>query len=388
MQRNEADVVVLGGGPAGCVTALALAHRKLSAVVIERSNYEAPRLGETLPPLARPLLAELGVWERFVREEHTPSYGIRSAWGRDELYENDFIFNPYGAGWHIDRARFDALLAVAAEAAGAQVYRGAQLASIARVKAVAKAGAWELEIAQGGATHSYRAKFFVDASGRAAALARGQGARRVVYDHLIGAVAFLPADSTLDSFTLVEASERGWWYSALLPSSEFVMAYMTDADLYARGARDSACYWREQLEVARHTRARANGFDLRIAPRIAPAGSSLLDPVAGANWLAVGDAALTFDPLSAQGICRALEFGPRAAVAIAAHLAGDAAALAAYAHAVAARFNDYLLARQTFYGRERRWPDSAFWQRRQVAAAAHLPGYARDTRGYTSDSPS
>ena len=41
------------------------------------------------------------------------------------------------------------------------------------------------------------------------------------------------------------------------------------------------------------------------------------------GWLAVGDAAIAFDPLTSQGIAKALDHGKRAAASIAAYLAGD-----------------------------------------------------------------
>src|SRR5262249_6827135 len=149
-----------------------------------------------------------------------------SAWGRGDLYENDFIFNPYGHGWHIDRMRFDGMLALAAEEAGARVHRGAQLVSWAQDSS----GEWEIEIGSTAEPRHYRTRFVIDASGRAASFARKQGAQRIVFDHLIGVAAFLSA-STLpppDSRTLVEAVEQGWWYSARLPNSQLVIAYMTD----------------------------------------------------------------------------------------------------------------------------------------------------------------
>ena len=61
------DVAVVGGGPGGSATALALrAHApSLSVALIEASRYESPRIGETLPPPARQMLEHLGVWEAF-----------------------------------------------------------------------------------------------------------------------------------------------------------------------------------------------------------------------------------------------------------------------------------------------------------------------------------
>ena len=50
------DVVVIGGGPAGAAAALSLAHMGRSVAMLERSCYEAPRIGETVPPSIQPLL--------------------------------------------------------------------------------------------------------------------------------------------------------------------------------------------------------------------------------------------------------------------------------------------------------------------------------------------
>src|SRR5207245_3342 len=107
-----------------------------------------------------------------------------------------------------------------------------------------------------------------------------------------------------ESRTLVEAVEQGWWYSARLPNSQLVIAYMTDVDLYAEHDRNSAARWRQQLQRAPHTYARAKNHSIQTGPLIFSANSSRLDLASGRNWLAVGDAAMAFDPLSSQGLCQ------------------------------------------------------------------------------------
>jgi len=358
----------VGGGPAGAATAIALSREGYSAVVIERSDYRNVRIGETLPPAVRLLLTSLGVWDRFVAENHSPSFAICSAWGQQDLYDNDFIFNPHGSGWHIDRARFDAMLARATEDAGACVYRGARLISCG-----ANGGDWRVESASS-QPRAFQARLLVDATGRAAWVAHRQGANRICYDHLVGVAGYFsvgPRDRDACHDTLIEAVEDGWWYSALLPNSQVLAIYMTDADLYAKGSKRRTNYWQKQLAQAVHTRSRVNPFALASGPFVVAANSSRIHRFAGDNWLAVGDAAMAFDPLAAQGISKALQSGVSAAQAIHAHFSGSESAWCDYAADLRDSFGKYMIMRNEYYRREMRWPDSPFWQRR------HSPGKFR-----------
>jgi flavin-dependent dehydrogenase len=89
-----------------------------------------------------------------------------------------------------------------------------------------------------------------------------------------------------------------------------------------------------------------------------------METVVGRDWLAVGDAAAAFDPLSSQGICRTLRWGVRAAATIDACLRGSRTALREYAAAVSHEADVYLTKRSSYYGSERRWREYPFWNRR------------------------
>jgi flavin-dependent dehydrogenase len=376
---HEVEVAVLGGGPAGAATALALARLGYPVIVIERSDYNAVRIGETLPPIVRSVLVSLGVWEEFLSQNHCRSFGIHSAWGQAEVYANDFIFSPYGNGWHLDRARFDTMLAQAAENAGADVLREAQLISMQE----RNGRGWRVEIRAGGKQAAWDAKFLVDATGRASTIARKRGAIRTSWDHLIGVVAFsAPGSHALvsNNATLVEAVEGGWWYSAPLPNGEVVVAFMTDADIYGRASKTSCYFWNEELQKTKHTKARLYLGAPVSVPQVISANSSCLDKSVGKNWLAVGDAAMAFDPLSSQGVYKALETGFQAAEAVRHRLSGDAEAFPKYAAQLEENFDRYLALKRYYYGRERRWPDSLFWKRRHAARIAYQGNLATELR--------
>lgn len=363
--RDEFDAIVAGGGPAGATAALVLARSGRRVLLMDPTRGEAARPGEALAPAARPVLRDLGLLDRLAEGGHLPCYGNLSVWGADEPHVTDFLLNPYGTGWHVDRARFDAMLRDEAVAAGA-VLRVGRLLGAERLAG----DRWLVRIdREAGAVASLGCSWLVDATGRRAAIALRHGAARRRDDALVALHArFRPAPGApvdRDSRTMIEAVPDGWYYSALLPSGERAVALLTDADLTDAATRTAEGF-RERLRSARHLRRTLDAHVYRIAgrPRGAAAGGSRLEAPVGEGWVAVGDAALAFDPLSSQGLLCALETGSRSGRAIDRALAGDGAPLGDYARAVEQIDAAYREGLAACYAAERRWPDRPFWRRR------------------------
>jgi flavin-dependent dehydrogenase len=273
------------------------------------------------------------------------------------------------------------MLAAAARRAGAQLYCDAEVAACTRA-----ACGWLLGFASGVGPRrrqrQLRCTYLVDATGRAAALARQQGAKRRNADRLVGLAGVLTARAdtrgraadACDPCTLVEACAEGWWYSALLPGRRLIAVYLTDSDLLRRRDGSWQAFWQARLRQTVHTRARLQAFDppasnAQASLRVVAAGGARLDCVSGDGWLAAGDAAMAFDPLSAQGLTRALAAGIHAGETLDSCLAGATAATDAYSAAADKVFRAYARQHAVYYGHERRWPQSVFWRRRQAAAA-------------------
>lgn len=365
---TSADVLVLGGGPAGSAAARTLACLGKSVVVVERSTYHDWRPGESLPPQARTTLAELGVVERLLELEPATSFGIRACWGQSDPYAIDFIFDASGTGCQVDRPRFDAMLASAAADAGATLVTGARLLALELERCC-----WQACVETAGQRRVFRARALVDATGRSALVARRLGVPRRAFDRLIGLVGLvdLPESAAVESNLLLEAVEDGWWYSAPLPRSRMTVAFMTDADLI--GSRACASAFTARLRQAPYTTERVQGLRLRDL-RVRSAATARLDEPSGAGWLAVGDAAEAHDPLAGIGLTNAIDSGRRGALALAAALDGDTQAKARYAADTAASFWRYLRQRAEQYARERRWESSLFWRRRRTDDASSSPG--------------
>lgn len=367
--HSEFDVVVIGGGPAGTSAAISLRNQDASVLVVERSNYEHLRFGETFPPAIQHSLKQLGLWQDFLAANHLRSIGIRSIWGSNQPHDQSFMLNPYAEGWHVDRRAFDAFLARSAHERGVDLAVDCGLVKCER----SSDGGWELLLSVCEKLVAVRAKFVVDATGRTCVLSLKLGSHRIIYDRLVGTYGFFTGTSDHDaSLTLLEAVEDGWWYSAPLPSGYHVVAFMTDSDLCARLRLRNVLDWQARLDRAPHTKARIGSLEFRGRVNVLPANSAHLDRACGHRWLAIGDAAISLDPLSGDGVLRALKSGLEAAEIIAANLSGDDLALPRYQLAREQDFRSYLRQRETYYQRESRWSNAPFWSRRHKPQQAQF----------------
>jgi flavin-dependent dehydrogenase len=359
------DVAIAGGGPAGAAAAIRLARAGLRVVLADGDDRHDDKIGESLAPSARLVLERIGVWEQFRTAGHRPCYANRSSWGHDEVETYEFLRDPHGHGWHIDRRRFEVMLAGEAARAGCWWLSQTSLRRLAR-----SADGWRLTVAAGAAHREITARFVVDATGRASRVARSLGARREIHDRLVALVAFLAfeAGPGPDGGTLVEAVADGWWYTARLPDRRLACAFVTDADVLCRSGGRSPTAWQARLACSVHTRARvaASGQRLAGSPIVVAAGSAIVNPVAGPGWLAAGDAAAAYDPLSSHGIAAAIAGGWDAAAVVLGALDGDPAAVHVYAQRLRRSFTRYLEVRAAYYEMEERWPGSPFWRRRST----------------------
>jgi flavin-dependent dehydrogenase len=351
------DVLIVGGGPAGATAALNLAPLR-SVAIVERNAEPSPRIGESLPAAARRLFRDMGLLDSFLAQEHAPCFGNRSVWGDAQPQELDALRDADGHGWHLDRLRFEHWLRDAA------ISRGAELIAPATIERIERDDdGWRIETN----AMSLRAALVIDAGGRSAPLARRLGAQTRVDDRLVcGWMYGRDAGLGGRGMTFVEAAEDGWWYTAPMPHARRVLAFHTDADLpAARMARNREAL----LQHAQSSRELATwlagaGFEADATSGFTAAHSAVLEPCAGDRFLAAGDAALAFDPLSSQGLLNALFTGLAAAEAADSYLHGDTDALSRYRDTIAGIGAAYQRHLQIFYGMERRWPHSTFWQRR------------------------
>jgi flavin-dependent dehydrogenase len=370
---REVDVLIVGAGPAGAVTAINLAPFR-SVLLIERRAEIAPRIGESLVPAARRLFADMGLLQSFLVEKHEPWYGNLFLWGNAQSEERDFLRDPDGPGWHLDRPSFEQWLRETAKDRGAQLLSPATLVGLARDD-----DRWQVLLKTANGPMTVKSRVIVDAGGRAAPVARKLGHSPRVDSNLV--CFWMSGHDSADGgrgLSYVEAVKDGWWYTAPVPRGRRVLAFHTDADLSSNHRARTRNGILEQLaetkELARLLHR--TGFLPQAEVEVASAHSGTLEPVAGKGWLAVGDAALSFDPLSSQGLFNALFTGLMVAESAHNYLEGDQFAVSEYQQTIRNISAAYRQSLASFYAAETRWPEAPFWHRRQattIRAMSHEP---------------
>lgn len=379
MSVIDTPICIVGGGPGGAAVALSLAragHRGIT-LLNWKTTGAGPAVGESIPPAALSWLRELKLDHLLKEGGHRPCPGSWSLWGGDEPGFNDFLLDPLGSGYHLDRSLFNDQLLTEIAASGVNVVTPARLTSVKRNHTGYRV---EWRTAEGFQESQYRV--LVDASGASASAMRRLSVARNLYDELVAACAFvdLPADSRLGDHTLVEASTIGWWYAARLPDNRAILSFTSDWQTIKQAGLMEPTRFLDVLRETRLISERLPTIGLENPKIVLKAASvAILSGVAGGGessvWLAVGDAASSFDPISSAGISKALCQGIQAANAIDQWCReGDVQVLKRYQDGVFEAFSNHIRLRHSHYQAEYERQQSGFWYRRiepgQVRALA------------------
>ena len=299
-----ADVVVIGGGPAGATAAALLASWGRSVVIIHHES-SLPSLAESLPWSTRKLLRHVGLLEAVDTAGFHPNYGNISRWAGQPA-----VAATEGPGFHIARHDFDRLLRDQARSKGASMVEGT-------VTHVDIASSGRVECSTAGRITQYEAAVVLDCSGRAGVIAR-RGLRRADTGYRTLAITAewecpeWPASERTHTF--IDSYLNGWAWSVPLSATRRQCTVMVDAGLTTVSKAGLGTLYRTELRKAVSIHDRLAAARQLGAPWGCDASLYTCEQAADSRALLVGDAASFIEPLSSAGVKKAVASAWRAAV--------------------------------------------------------------------------
>lgn len=293
-------------------------------LVLERSAFPRPHIGDVLSPGIWPLLETLGLRDAVHSAGFVPISEARVRWAGHEGVSVSIPASQ--SSITVDRGMFDLRLLEKAKSAGTVVWQSALANRAKRTTA-----GWELAVSTPTGLRTVRAAFLADASGRARLLGGARTRRSVA---TLALYATWHGTATLDRATRLEGGLQGWFWCAPLPGGRFrAFAIIPAAVSRQEGVN----------------RANLQSFYRRLLD-----GSGILDglshpeldgPVAVCDAtcyfdpdcidqtsIKLGDASFTIDPLSSSGVQKAVQSGLTGGVAVHTLLlpGGDATAASSF----------------------------------------------------------
>ena len=329
MKTHAYDVIIIGGAFSGASMGMLLRRTRPNArvLIVERSVEFDRKVGESTSEVAAAFMTRVLRISKHLNREHIVKQGLRLWFNEsaetpfDRCSEIGALYQSRLSTYQIDRSKLDSHLLEQAEAGGCEVWRPAKVNAMH----LEEGGLQELQVEVDGEKRTVTARWVVDASGKAAMLARKLGHWRRLEGHPTNSmwapysgVGDLDGEDLAERFPdyakAVRTSRdtatnhlmgRGWWCWIIpLKNGDTSLGLTYDRRLFAPPAEGTIA---ERL--LEHVRAHPVGRELFA--QAVPTGTDMkayahlpyrTDQICGDGWVCVGDAAGFMDPLYSQGL--------------------------------------------------------------------------------------
>jgi flavin-dependent dehydrogenase len=324
----DADVVIIGGGPAGATLGCLLAMDGHKALILEKDIHPRDHVGESMVPGNNFVFHQIGFLPKmedagFVHKEGVGWTAPRSRlWNLVSIRTSDYpapnAVQTYS--YNVERDWFDTLLLRHAHELGAKVVEGVNVKRV--LFEGDRAVGVRVEVAEGW-EEELRAKVIVDASGRRCQLAKqlkikvkdADFNQYSIWSWFKGVEDAPPGYEGFVIFHFL-GLERAWGWQIPMRNGVSSIGVVTDKADFQKSGRTPEEFF-DSLVRRNRTFAHAMRDAVRVRPWWIEADYSYqMETCVGKGWLLIGDAFRFVDPIFSSGVDVALNSASFAHAAI------------------------------------------------------------------------
>jgi flavin-dependent dehydrogenase len=322
--RNDSDVVVIGGGPAGSTVSALIAQRGCRVQLFERERFPRFHIGESLIPETYWVLRRLGMLEKMQKSHFVKKYSVQFVNASGKLSAPFYFWDnkPHECSqtWQVVRSEFDLMMLNNAREHGVEAHEGVRVRDVLFDNQ--RAVGVKIHLPDG-TQSEVRARVVVDASGQSGLLQNKFKQR--VWDPILNKGAIWTywegayRDSGRDegaTMVVQTANRQGWFWYIPLHNNRVSVGVVAPFDYLFKGRGSHEQTYHEEVERCAAVKERV-ACGRRITGYFATKDYSYRGTqVAGEGWVLIGDAFGFLDPLYSSGVLLALKSGEMAADAI------------------------------------------------------------------------
>jgi 1H-pyrrole-2-carbonyl-[peptidyl-carrier protein] brominase len=333
----KTNVLIIGGGPAGCAAAMFLAKEGIKPIILEQEEFPRFHIGESMTGEAGAVLRRLGLEEQMLERKFPVKHGVR-VFGTNSWFipvaRRDEDWNLHlTSTWQVRRSDFDAMMLEEAQKRGAKLIRGTAKSALR----TEEGGVRGVTIKRpDGSSEEIEADVVIDCSGMATFLANqkvtgpkylGSYDKQIAFfTHVKGAVRDSGTSGEMAKDNTLIFYQKKYHWAWFIPVDDEVVSLgiVVPTAEFQKHKQDREEFFRTYLpqinpEIVRRT----ENIEFVEKVHVIPNYSFQVRGFCGKGFICLGDAHRFIDPIFSFGLSAAVREAEFAVPHIVSYLKGE-----------------------------------------------------------------